>query len=92
MAAFDDERIRWNDHEHAWEGEPEAVLSALRRKGYDDYRYEIVRTPGVGTPDGGFWHGRNAETGKIASAVWVNSDDALSARVFVVVSGVTITP
>ena len=66
---------------------PEEVVDSLEQSGFHEYKREVART-GHDHDAGGMWLGLDAETGSVASVIWVASDDEREpALVFVEVDG-----
>jgi hypothetical protein len=76
-------RMQWTGH--GWIAEPEEVVEALARDGFQECKREIARNPGDHRPAGGVWQGLNNQTGAVASAVWVKSPD--QSLVFIEIDG-----
>ena len=68
-----------------WLAEPEEVVDALARDGFQECKREVTRNPASRATSGGVWQGLNAETGAVASAVWVRGDDR--SLVFIEIDG-----
>jgi hypothetical protein len=66
---------------------PEQVVDSLEQSGFHEYKREVART-GHDHDAGGMWLGLDADTGSVASVIWVASDDEREpALVFVEVDG-----
>jgi hypothetical protein len=66
---------------------PEEVVDSLEQSGFHEYKREIART-GHDHDAGGLWLGLDADSGSVASVIWVASDDEREpALVFVEVDG-----
>ena len=76
-------RMRWTGH--GWIAEPEEVVDALARDGFQECKREVARNPGDRRQTGGVWQGLNNQTGAVASAVWVTAPD--QALVFIEIDG-----
>ena len=76
-------RMHWTGH--GWIAEPEEVVEALARDGFQECKREVARNPVDRRQAGGLWQGLNNETGAVASAVWVKSPD--QALVFIEING-----
>lgn len=73
-------RMRWSDAAHAWLAEPEEVVSALCREGFEECKREAARI-------GGVWQGLDTRTGAVASAVWVRAAESEGPLVFIDIDG-----
>ena len=72
-----------------WIAEPEEVVEALTREGFQECKREVARNPGDDRAAGGVWQGLNSQTGAVASAVWVKSPD--QSLVFIEIDGRPLT-
>jgi hypothetical protein len=63
-------RMRWTGE--GWLAEPDEVVDALARDGFQECKREVARNPASHAATGGVWQGLNAQTGAVASAVWVS--------------------
>ena len=68
-----------------WIAEPDEVVEALARDGFEECKREVARNPADHRQAGGVWQGLNAHTGAVASTVWVNSPD--HSLVFIEING-----
>lgn len=68
-----------------WIAEPDEVVAALARDGFEECKREVTRNPSDKAPTGGVWQGLNTRTGEAASAVWVNSAD--QSLIFIEIAG-----
>ena len=78
-----DGRMHWTGN--GWLAEPEEVVDALARDGFQECKREVARNPSDRRPAGGVWQGLNSQTGAVASAVWVKSPD--QSLVFIEIDG-----
>jgi len=78
-----DGRMHWTGH--GWIAEPEEVVEALARDGFQECKREVARNPADHRQAGGVWQGLNNQTGAVASAVWVKSPD--HSLVFIEIDG-----
>jgi len=76
-------RMRWMGE--GWLAEPDEVVNALASEGFQECKREVTRNPANRTPTGGVWQGLNAQTGAVASAVWVRGGDR--SLVFIEIDG-----
>jgi hypothetical protein len=76
-------RMHWTGN--GWIAEPEEVMDALARDGFQECKREVARNPADHRQAGGVWQGLNNETGAVASAVWVRSPD--QSLVFIEIDG-----
>ena len=76
-------RMRWTGQGGV--AEPEEVVEALARDGFQECKREVARNPTDRRPAGGVWQGLNNQTGAVASAVWVKSPD--QSLVFIEIDG-----
>jgi hypothetical protein len=76
-------RMRWTGQ--GWIAEPEEVVEALARDGFQECKREVARNPVDRRQAGGVWQGLNNETGAVASAVWVKSPE--QSLVFIEIDG-----
>ncbi|PYO53330.1 MAG: hypothetical protein DMD84_06380 [Candidatus Rokuibacteriota bacterium] len=67
-------RMRWMSPAQGWIAEAEEVVSALARDGFEECKYTETRDPHCHSR-GGVWQGLNRQTGAVASAVWIVSDE-----------------
>jgi hypothetical protein len=80
-------RMTWGRDEGGWIAHPEEIVDALSRHGYQEYKREVTRSRRDRQPTGGVWQGLNAETGSVASAIWVRRGLADDATIFVDIDG-----
>lgn len=73
-------RMRWSQTRRAWLAEPEEVVSALCREGFEECKREAARI-------GGVWQGLDTRTGAVASAVWVRGGEREGPLVFIDIDG-----
>ena len=76
-------RMHWTGQ--GWLAEPEEVMEALARDGFQECKREVARNPTDRRQAGGVWQGLNSQTGAVASAVWVQSPD--QSLVFIEIDG-----
>lgn len=76
-------RMRWTGE--AWLAEPDEVVDALASDGFLECKREVARNPASRAQSGGVWQGLNAQTGAVASAVWVRGGDR--SLVFIEIDG-----
>jgi len=76
-------RMRWTGE--GWLAEPDEVVNALASEGFQECKREVARDPASRATSGGVWQGLNAQTGAVASAVWVRGDDRV--LVFIEIDG-----
>ena len=76
-------RMRWTGE--GWLAEPDEVVDALAREGFQECKREVARNPVNHAPSGGVWQGLNAQTGAVASAVWVRGNER--SLVFIEIDG-----
>jgi len=79
--------MTWARDEGGWIARPDAVVDALSRRGYQEFKREVARSRRDREPTGGVWQGLNTETGSVASAIWVNRGRSDDATVFVDIDG-----
>lgn len=65
-------KMTWQQRAAGWVAEPDEVVGALSRAGFEEVKREVARLPRR-RPAGGVWQGLNPETGAVASAIWVNA-------------------
>ena len=75
--------MQWTGH--GWLAEPEEVMEALTRDGFQECKREVARNPRDRRQAGGVWQGLNNETRAVASAVWVKSPN--QSLVFIEING-----
>ena len=76
-------RMRWSEARRAWLAEPEDVVSALCRDGFEECKREAARI-------GGVWQGLDTRTGSVASAVWVRAAESEGPMGFIDINGRTV--
>ena len=76
-------RMHWTGE--GWLAEPDEVVDALAREGFQECKREIARNPESHAQSGGVWQGLNAQTGAVASAVWVRGNER--SLVFIEIDG-----
>jgi hypothetical protein len=76
-------RMRWSGE--GWLAELDEVVDALARDGFQECKREVARNPTSHAPTGGVWQGLNAQTGAVASAIWVRGDER--SLVFIEIDG-----
>lgn len=79
-------KLVWAGHEHGWIADPNEVVTALSRDGFQECKHEIARTVRERRVTGGVWQGLNTKTGAVASAVWVERSQP-GAIVFLEIDG-----
>jgi hypothetical protein len=77
----------WDAKEHAWIAEPNDVMDALAREGFEEYKREIATSGRGRPPAGGIWQGLDSRTGTVASAIWVANRDVDAPLVFIDIDG-----
>jgi hypothetical protein len=80
-------RMTWAHGENGWIARPEEIVDALSRSGYQEYKREVTRSRRDREPTGGVWQGLNAETGSVASAIWVTRGASDDATIFIDIDG-----
>jgi hypothetical protein len=75
--------MRWTGE--GWLAEPDEVVAALASEGFQECKHEVARDPSSRVQSGGVWQGLNAETGAVASAVWVRGGE--QSLVFIEIDG-----
>jgi len=81
---LDDDRGR---DENGWIGHADAILDALSRHGYQEYKREVARSHRDRQPTGGVWQGLDIETGSVASVIWIRRGITDDATVFIDIDG-----
>src|SRR5256884_8392402 len=76
-------RMRWMGE--GWLAEPDEVVDALASDGFQECKREVARNPANHAQSGGVWQGLNAQTGAVASAVWVRGGER--SLVFIEIDG-----
>jgi hypothetical protein len=76
-------RMHWTGE--GWLAEPDEVVDALAREGFQECKREIARNPASHAQSGGVWQGLNTQTGAVASAVWVRGNER--SLVFIEIDG-----
>jgi hypothetical protein len=79
-------RMQWTGE--GWLAEPDEVVNALAGEGFQECKREVARNPANRAQSGGVWQGLNAQTGAVASAVWVRGGDR--SLVFIEIDGRTV--
>ena len=64
-------KMTWEQRAAGWVAEPDEVVGALSREGFEEVKREVARRPRAAAA-GGVWQGLNPRTGAVASAIWVN--------------------
>jgi hypothetical protein len=77
--------MAWAPREHGWLANPDEIVQALAREGFQECKREVVRTRRGHEPAGGLWQGLHEGTGAVGSAIWVHHADR--ALVFIEVDG-----
>lgn len=83
-------RMSWGSDQGGWIARPEEIVAVLSRHGYQEYKREVTRSRRDREPMGGVWQGLNAETGSVASAIWVRrglADEVTGFTVFIDIDG-----
>lgn len=80
-------RMTWVHEEHGWAAAPEDVVEALSSDGFEECKRETTTSRRDLHPAGGVWQGVNAQTGSVASAIWVNRPAPERAVVFIAIDG-----
>ena len=80
-------KAAWIERECAWMAQPEDIVTALAREGFEECKREVARSRRDRDPLGGVWQGLNRRTGSLASAVWVNRVNARRALMFLEIDG-----
>ncbi len=80
-------RMQWSSSEYAWTAEPDEVVAALARAGFEEYKREVARTRRDREPSGGLWQGLDSRTGAVASAVWFTSPEQHASKMFIEIDG-----
>ena len=78
-------RLQWNRAADAWTAEPNDVVTALARDGFEECKRDEARDPHHHAR-GGVWQGLNPQTGAVAAAVWI-CGDARQQLVFIDIDG-----
>ena len=78
--------MTWSERDHAWVGNPEAILRALASDGYDECERAVTTSHPDCRPAGGLWRGVNRRTGSMVAAIWVTRR-AADALVFLQIDG-----
>jgi hypothetical protein len=79
--------MTWGRDAGGWIARPEEIMAVLSRQGYQEYKREVTRSRRDREPTGGVWQGLNAETGSVASAIWVRRGLADEVTVFIDIDG-----
>jgi hypothetical protein len=80
-------RMTWIEAERGWGAEPEDILDALSKDGFEECKRETTTSRRDLRPAGGVWQGVNPGTRSVASAIWVNRPSRARAIVFVAIDG-----
>jgi len=80
-------RMTWIEAERGWGAEPEDIVDALSKDGFEECKRETTTSRRDLRPAGGVWQGVNTGTGSVASAIWVNRPSRARAIVFVAIDG-----
>lgn len=84
-------RMTWNEPARGWLGTLSEIVGALQEEGFGECKREVAASRRDRRPAGGMWQGVNAETGSVASAIWVARPVAPAAMVFIQIDGEWIT-
>ncbi len=91
MTHFDELRrdgaMSWHAEEHAWVGDPDGIMRALRGDGFEEYKCEVATGLPTHARTGGIWQGLDPRTGTVATIIWVVVGAAGEAHVFVEIDG-----
>ena len=79
--------MTWGRDENGWIGHADAILDALSRHGYQEYKREVTRSHRDRQPTGGVWQGLDIETGSVASVIWIRRGITDDATVFIDIDG-----
>ena len=79
-------KMRWIGSADAWLAEADDVMRALARDGFEECKHEEARDPRHHARNG-VWQGLNAETGSVASVIWIRRGLASDATVFIDIDG-----
>jgi hypothetical protein len=82
--------MSWRADEHAWRADPEQVVGALTREGFDEYKCEIAKDGRTHIPSGGMWQGLDPRTGTVATVIWVSRPRPREAHVFIEIGGSSV--
>ena len=80
-------RMTWVEAEQGWVAAPDEIVVALATDGFEECKRELTTSRRDSRPGGGVWQGVNAQTGMVASAVWVHRQRWPQALVFITVEG-----
>jgi hypothetical protein len=83
-------RMTWIEEEHGWGATPEDVVDALSSDGFEECKRETMTGRQDLRPAGGVWQGVNAQTGSVASAVWLDRPPRERAIVFITIDGESV--
>ena len=78
-------RLHWLQAADGWTADPNEVVTALTRDGFQECKREEARDPRHNAR-GGVWQGLNQHTGAVAAAVWI-CGDARGDLVFIDIDG-----
>jgi hypothetical protein len=78
-------RLQWLHSADGWTAEPNDVVSALARDGFEECKREEARDARHHAR-GGVWQGLNRDTGAVAAAVWI-CDESRGRLVFIDIDG-----
>jgi hypothetical protein len=84
-------RMTWNERARGWLGTLSEIVGALEGDGFAECSQAVAASRRDRQPAGGMWQGVNAQTGSVASAIWVARPTAPMAMVFIQVDGEWIT-
>jgi hypothetical protein len=79
--------MRWRAEDHAWVADPERVVQALTREGFQEYRREIATCGRDHAAGGGMWQGLDPRTGGVATVIWVSYAMPEHSHVFIEIDG-----
>jgi hypothetical protein len=82
-----DGRMTWGHEQGGWIAQPQEIVDTLSRQGYQEYKREVTRSRRDREPTGGVWQGLNAETGSVASVIWIRRGLASDVTVFIDIDG-----
>jgi hypothetical protein len=84
-------RMTWNERARGWLGTLTEIVGALEEDGFTECTQAVAASRRDRRPAGGMWQGVNAQTGSVASAIWVARPVAPAAMVFIQIDGEWIT-
>jgi hypothetical protein len=87
VALQDDGRLTWTARERGWMGDPDEVVTAFARSGFEECKRATTTSRRDLRPAGGLWQGVNHATGSVASAVWVARTPQGQALMFIEIDG-----